>query len=384
MATESGREGPGRRRLAWSIFAFAAAWMAVGSVMLLRGLAEGTLSSGTVIGQVVLIPPAASFASVGLVVALRQPRNACGWLMLVIGAFWSLGVSPPDDENSIIGWLSAGGWVPPFGLMATHLPLRLPDGRLLSRRWRWISRLSTAAIVITVVGFLFDPEVSGNPIANEQLAFIAFLGILLLAVCAVLSIASLVIRSRRSGADERHQIRWIAAGASAFLGAWIVALVSAPLLPAAAEGALQLLTLLIFYAAIPVSIGIAILRYRLYDIDVVIRKAVVVRGARRVHRGGLRVVVVGVGALVATSSNPVPVRARRRSWPRVPAGARGARRLADRLVYGERATPYEVLAQFGDQLAETYAADDVLPRIARVLAEGIGAERASGWLAAGD
>ena len=376
------RSGP--RWLAWSIFAFAVAWVVAGSAMLLLGLARGTLSSGTALGQFALLPSAASFSVVGLAVALRQPRNACGWLMLVIGAIWSMGVSPQADEGSIVGWLSGGGWVPPFGLMATHLPLRLPNGHLLSPRWRWVSRLSTTAIVITVVGFLFDPEVPGNPIANEELAAIALLGIILLAVCAMLSIASLVIRARRAGADERHQIRWIAAGASVFLGAWIVALLASSVLPPSLEGALQLVGLL-FYAAIPVSIGIAILKYRLYDIDVVIRKALVVAVLAVFFVVVYALVVGGVGALVETSSSSTlsfaaavlvavlfqPVLAR-------------ARRFADRVVYGKRATPYEVLAEFGDQLAETYAADDVLPRTARVLAEGVGAESASVWLAVGD
>jgi signal transduction histidine kinase len=117
----------------------------------------------------------------------------------------------------------------------------------------------------------------------------------------------------------------------------------------------------------------------------VIRKAVVVAVLAVFFVVVYALVVGGVGALVETSSNSAlsfaaavlvavlfqPVLTR-------------ARRFADRVVYGKRATPYEVLAEFGDQLAETYAADDVLPRTARVLAEGVGAESASVWLAAGD
>ena len=162
-----------------------------------------------------------------------------------------------------------------------------------------------------------------------------------------------------------------------FPGTWIVALLAGTVFPPSFEGALQLLALP-FYAAIPVSIGIAILKYRLYDIDVVIRKALVVAVLAVFFVAVYALVVGGVGALVETSSSSTlsfaaavlvavlfqPVLAR-------------ARRFADRVVYGKRATPYEVLAEFGDQLAETYAADDVLPRTARVLAEGVGAERAA-------
>ena len=126
---------------------------------------------------------------------------------------------------------------------------------------------------------------------------------------------------------------------------------------------------------------IAILRYRLYDIDVVIRKTLVFAVMAAVIAVVYVGLVVGVGALVGSSQSPVlsalaaavvalvfqPVRAR-------------ARRFADRVVYGKRATPYEVMATFGDQLAGTYSADDVLARTARVLGEGVGADRARVWL----
>jgi signal transduction histidine kinase len=127
------------------------------------------------------------------------------------------------------------------------------------------------------------------------------------------------------------------------------------------------------------------LKYRLYDIDVVIRKALIVAVLAAFFVSVYTLVVGGVGALAEVSNSPAlsfaaaalvavafqPVLAR-------------ARRFADRVVYGKRATPYEVLAEFGEQLAETYAADDVLPRTARVLGEGVGADRARVWLSIGD
>src|SRR6185436_17741879 len=111
-----------RRRLAWTIFLASAAWVAVGSAFLLRDLANGSLPAHGVLSQFTLLPPAAAFSIVGLIVALRQSGNACGWLMLAIGAMWSLGVSPPTPEDSALSWVSNWGWVPPFGLMAIHLP----------------------------------------------------------------------------------------------------------------------------------------------------------------------------------------------------------------------------------------------------------------------
>ncbi|MGZ8630784.1 MAG: histidine kinase, partial [Actinomycetota bacterium] len=219
------------------------------------------------------------------------------------------------------------------------------------------------------------------------LASLAFFGILLLAICAVLSIASLVVRSRRAGADERHQIRWIAIGATVFIASWAGLLALSWALPSGDETIdIVLGTIaLTFYAAIPVSIGIAILKYRLYDIDIVIRKALVVAALAAFFVIVYALVVGGVGALVeAASSSALSFAAAALVAVLFQPMLARARRFADRVVYGKRATPYEVLAEFGDQLAETYAADDVLPRTARVLAEGVGADRARVWLATGE
>ena len=125
------------------------------------------------------------------------------------------------------------------------------------------------------------------------------------------------------------------------------------------------------------------LKYRLYDIDVVISRTLVY-GSLAVFITAVYVgIAVGIGALVGGGGKPnlglsilataivavgfQPVRER-------------VQRVANRLVYGTRATPYEVLAQFSERVAESYAADDVMPRMARVLAEGTGAQRADVWL----
>ena len=374
--------GPKRRRgVAWTVFGISVLYVAIGSVLLLIGLADGSLSASTVLGQFVLLPPAAAFSIVGLVVALRQPANPCGWLMLAIGFFWGMGVSPQPDPASTVGVISGAGWVVPFGLMATHLPLRLPDGVLLSHRWRLVSRLATVAMVAATLGFTLDPEDEGAFASAPWAEAAGFAGLILIAVTAVLSIASLVMRSRRAGSVERHQIRWIAIGGVAFIGTWIITLVISFVFIEGEPDLVLSAIALTLYAAIPVSIGIAILRYRLYDIDVVIRKALIVASLVAFFVAVYSLVVGGVGALVGSSGNTAlsfaaaviaailfqPVLAR-------------ARRFADRFVYGKRATPYEVLAEFGENLAGTYAADDVLPRTARMLAEGIGAETATVWL----
>jgi len=188
-------------------------------------------------------------------------------------------------------------------------------------------------------------------------------------------VAALVVRYRRSRGVEREQIRWLM-----FAGVLTVAWFMLPL--DHGNGGVADFIQGFVLMLIPISIGIAILQYRLYDIDVVIRKTVVV-GVLAAFIGVIYVaIVVGLGsfadspalrigatALVAIAFQPVRDRANR--W-------------ANRLVYGARATPYEVLARFGDRVGETYASEDVLPRVARVIAEGTAAASAEVWLRLGD
>ena len=139
------------------------------------------------------------------------------------------------------------------------------------------------------------------------------------------------------------------------------------------------------FGLIPIAIGVSVLRYHLFDIDVVINRALLV-GALAVFITVVYVaVVVGVGALVGSRADPMlsaaaaaivalafqPVRRR-------------AQRFADRLVYGERAAPYEVLSEFSERLGNAYANEDLLPRMARALAGGTGAARADVWVRIGD
>jgi signal transduction histidine kinase len=137
--------------------------------------------------------------------------------------------------------------------------------------------------------------------------------------------------------------------------------------------------------AVPISAGVAILRYRLYDIDVVINKTVVFGVLAAFVTAAYVGIVVGIGALVGSRGNLIlsilataliavafqPVRER-------------ARHLANRIVYGKRASPYEVLSEFSERMAAGYAPEDVLPRMARILGEGTGARRAQVWLRIGN
>jgi signal transduction histidine kinase len=369
------------RVLAWALFILAALEMVLGIVLTGVKLSAGTIDGTNAIGTLAFLPAGVTFAIVGLIVALRRSGNPAGWLMLVIGAFWGL-LGLPIGADFDPQWFGSLVWVVPFGLMGVHLLLRLPDGRLPSARWRWVSRAGTLAIVLA--GAAIPPEDSATGTMQDLMGLI---GLLLLLGAVVASVASLVVRARHADADERHQLRWIAAGGLTFIAFWALAVV--PGLVGVAPNATLEQVLNSFgavaYSAVPLGIGIAILKYRLYAIDIVIRKALILAGLAAFFTAVYALVVGGVGALVGSRSTPALsfVAAAVVAVGFQPALAR-ARRLADRVVYGKRSTPYEVLSELGERLGETYASDDVLPRIARVLGEGVGATRARVWLRVDD
>jgi signal transduction histidine kinase len=199
---------------------------------------------------------------------------------------------------------------------------------------------------------------------------------LLLVVTFVSSFASVVVRYRHSAGDERLQLKWFVTAAATVAVMFSLQITSSSTLVAL----LASLSLLFLYA----SIAIAVLKYRLYEIDVVINRAVVY-GTLAVFITLVYVgLVVGVGAAVGNERSP---------WLSALAAAivavafqpvrQWARRLANRVVYGRRATPYEVLSDFAERISGVYANEDVLPRMAQIVAEGTGAERATVWLRVG-
>jgi signal transduction histidine kinase len=353
--------------------------------------------------------------AVGALVASRRPRNATGWLFLFAAVVTALGGA--TDQYARLGLVSHPGAVPaavwalwfnswslsvvfPTGAVAMLL-LLLPDGRLPSRRWRPV--VAVAVLFAGAFAFLgvsapgpLSPQTSAgwtstpsNPtglaslsglLANGGSGGLEVLWPLGLVVLVVAASAPLV-RTRRSVGDERQQLKWIAYAVIA------TALVCLPLgfltgsvLP---DWAFDPAIIAGFGIAVPTAAGVAILKYRLYDIDIVISRTLVY-GSLAVFITAVYVgIAVGIGALIGGGGKPnlglsilataivavgfQPVRER-------------VQRIANRLVYGKRATPYEVLAQFSERVAESYAADDVMPRMARILAEGTGAQRADVWL----
>ena len=225
-----------------------------------------------------------------------------------------------------------------------------------------------------------------NPFGVASLEWLT-VGIFVIPVGVVAAVASLVIRFRRATGDDRQQIKWIAV-AAAIVGvlygtALVVSFSSGDGTASVTPGWVQTLQSLCLasFGLLPIAIGIAVLKYRLYDLDLVIRKTVVFALLAAFITAVYVGIVVGVGTIAGAASNTVlsAVAAAAVALAFQPV-RRGAQRIADRLVYGSRATPYELLSDFSQRVSSTYAADDVLPRMARLVAEGIGADRAAVWL----
>jgi signal transduction histidine kinase len=273
-----------------------------------------------------------------------------------------------------------------------------PTGRLLDRAWRVPLVVGLVASSAGALCFALAPGDLGgypgvpNPVGIDGAPWIRPAGdaVMLLFVGSVLAaIVSMAIRYRRSRGEERLQLKWLLLSLSLVAGAFIVGI---PYWTLGGEGgSLDAIEYLLVFAlvSVPVAISVAILKYRLYDIDVVIKKTVVY--------AILAVLLFAIGLPLAWALAGLVVEAaggEDDAYAYLAAGLfigvavwplrRLATRIADRLVFGRRATPYQVLSEFSDRVADTYAADDVLERMAQILGEALGAEAATVWLRVDD
>jgi signal transduction histidine kinase len=340
---------------------------------------------------------------IGAFLVWRAPRNRVAWILAAIAILMAFSgfdsfylAHALTEAPSLPLWIPVAlagqvAWPLTLLMLAVYLPLLFPGGRLLSARWRGLAWVALVAALSVGAAGLVDPKALGigsrvvtNPIGLPAASAVVSAVSAITGIVFVLSVAaavvSLVLRYRRGSSEERHQLKWFIAGFMVLA----VSLVSSFFIPN--TSVIPGIVTALAGTALPISIAVGILRYRLYDIDVVISRTLVY-GALAAFITAVYVgIVVGLGSLVGSGGRPnialsivataivavafQPVRER-------------LQKLANRLVYGQRATPYEVLSQFSERVAESYAADDVLPRMARVLADGAGATRADVWLRAG-
>src|SRR5829696_5421593 len=285
--------------LAWSLAGLSVAMFLASIVLyvLARSSQEGPSSSGA-LGELLILVSFLAFPIVGALIASRHPTNPVGWICLVVGLFWTfifLGDSIPGTGPYPVTTdaLTQATWIPPIGLLGIYLILLFPDGKLPSRRWRPLAWLSGVVMVLASLGITFAPgPLEGhpgvrNPIGLEALghpwvATAVFIVLLLLPLCMLASALSLVLRYRRSGGEERVQIKWIAFAASVVGLLYLIAMVSSLTYsgPWGAAGTPLWLGLLqqaalASFSAVPIAVGFAVLKYRLYEIDLLINRTLV-------------------------------------------------------------------------------------------------------------
>ena len=378
--------------LAWSIWAFSALFAATSLVIIVMGVFAGAsfLEFGPAFNTVAI---AAAFSSVGAVIASRRSNNPIGWIMCVGGlgvalgslteiyAVYALSSSPeePMPGAALSAWVSL--WTTNAGIQSFALLLLLfPTGRLPSRRWRPVVWLVVGTTLAEVAFWAFAPgrflgwPQARNPFGVEALrpfldpyANYAQTPLLILAI--LLPVISSLLRFWRSRGVERQQLKWfVSAGALVAFAAtllFVVGVRSSELIEGILWGFLTLAV-----CSLPVSMGIAILRYRLWDIDLVINRVLVYGTLTACVFGIYTLVVGGLGVLLQAQGNLLvsilaaglvamlfqPVRER-------------LQRAVNHLMYGKRDDPYAVLSHLGKRLESTLAPDDVLPVVTRTVQE---------------
>jgi signal transduction histidine kinase len=363
--------------------------------------------------------------STGALIVSRQPRNTAGWIFVAIGLALGLELLSvalvvrvvkvdPGSVPLVDAWaLVAEHALLVFGLIPL-LFLLYPDGRPPTPGWRWAQRILFLGLAIAALATLIAPGplnnlvdsgmVYMNPLGVSSLAGAAggliALGTLTALGASLSTVVAVRGRFRRSSGEERQQLRWLVfvattAGALlllVFAGGGLVEVFG---LLEEQDRILGLdifdimfgLLFLVLVVGIPGAYLIAIFKHGLWGLDVFIRKTVQYGVLVAAFALLAMVVALGIPTLLFGLDAEVDVvqvlglaviLALAFGWIRGPAA-----RLASRIVYGKRATPYEVLSEFSERVGETYSTEDVVPRMARLLGEATGAEAARVWLRVG-
>ena len=340
----------------------------------------GDLSFEEIVGGY-YVQSAALFAVLGSLIIWRRRGNTIGWILVAIGFFDLLSRLPDLYELfdlpgrgfpqvpvvELLSW----GWVPTVGGIIIGLPQLFPNGRVISRRWLPLAWFGAAATALLTIAFMIDPD-GYPPMINVSF--------LLFALAGLSSVVPLVVRYRRSVGVEREQIKWVFYGLA----------ISVPMLVIGTSG--------VFFGAVgaiwafpplvilPTAITVAVLRFRLYDIDLVISRTLLVAGLAGFITVTYVAIVVGVGSLVGRGDEPnlvLSVAATALVAVAFQPVRRRLRRVANRMVFGRRATPYDVLSGFATRVGAAEASPETLVGLAELMADGTGAEPARVWLRVG-
>jgi hypothetical protein len=333
------------------------------------------------------------------------PGNAIGWIFCLTGLLVGLGDlayqyadfalfatvnSPPGGETA--AWLQNLGLPPAFGLLGLSL-LLFPDGRLPSRRWRPALWLAVIGMAFVVIGYAFRPGPLDDPFATvtnplgirgtfEAMDAVTGLGWLFMAVGVAVAAAAMVHRLRRSSGQEHQQLKWIALAASV-AGILVVADAASFFLSVEGISQLRIVALGLAFVGFPVAAGVAILRYRLYDIDVVINRTIVYGALTATlaatYLGSVLLLQLALGGLTSDSSLAIAG-----STLAVAAIFRPARtriqEVVDRRFYRLRYDAARTLESFGSRLRDEVALDSLSSELCIVVSETMQPAHVSLWL----
>src|SRR5919107_4587051 len=279
--------------LAWSL-------VTLSVVLFVGGIALDQMTRSTAPGRpyygwddaVILLTSVLTFSVVGAIIASRQPRNAIGWLFCGVGLVMGInsltggyaeyrlsGGSDPGSLAETAAWFASWSWTILVYVPTSFLLLLFPDGRLPSPRWRPVAWCAVLGLISFVAGTALNPGPLEdfprimNPYGVDSpiLDAVGIAGVILAAASMVASAVSLIVRTRRAGRVERQQIKWLAYGGALAVGAIFVAGVIATIWSANVGIALIGIGLL----GVPIFTGVAMARYRLYEIDIVINRTLV-------------------------------------------------------------------------------------------------------------
>ncbi len=348
-----------------------------------------------------------SFATVGALVASRRPKNPIGWILCVVGLVLGFGFFAQGYADYVLvvqpGSLPGGGiavwslsWSGAILTVApTFLLLLFPDGRLPSSRWRPVAWLAAGATVASVVGAAFRPGLLDddyptvtNPVGiggafGDLLNLMNVFGGVLLAVVLLLSVISIVVRLRRSRGERRQQIKWIVYAGAVMVAAFL----AGSAVPGGSEQLVADLLWVVGFVAlvgIPVAAGIAILKHRLYDIDVLINRTLVYGSLTVLLAAAYAGGVVGLQAVLRTLTGQGSTLAVVASTLAIAALFNPLRRrvqgFVDRRFYRRKYDAAKTLEAFGSRLRNETDLNTLSNDLVGVARSTMQPEHASLWL----
>ena len=401
-----------RRRTGRGIAVRVAAWTLWGFSLLLSVITLALTQTEELVSQAFIIAPLILMGTIGLVILLRSSNHRIGWLLLVIGVWWALEtVSGKYAEHAFLidpaaalplrwpaAWLSHWAWIPLVGIGVLVFPQIFPTGQPMPSRWKTVFWLTIGYVVLFTVILAFGSmpmELLDTPLPNPY-GFIPMgqhvdatvpemIGTLLLVGFSIVSAVTLAVRARRSRGNQRQQIKWVAFALGIFVANRALREIISIVLEGACCGPgtagpvfdlLETLALL----AIPVAIGISILRYRLYDIDRLIRRTLAYSILTAVlaiaYFGGVLLLqrifsaqsqLAIVLSTLAVAALFTPLRQRIQS-------------VIDRRFYRQRYDPEQALTAFSADLRNQLDSEEISESMLSLIEETLRPAHASLWI----